>query len=219
MTIRKGEPWGEPAVCPTDLRVVSTDRDLRDWVVWHRERGQPIRAVGVAGGDLARTCGGGLDTHPTCRQGHGRRDAGHDRRPDAMSDTTWGVAHVVARRQWLRGDVVMVMNAQFFGPYDVAPRSHPNDGKLDVVRVDPAMGVRERWQARQRARTGTHLPNRHLLTRSAVDAEFDFDQSMVVWIDGVRWGTTRHLQRDCRARRVRRLRLNFVGDALWPPPG
>ncbi len=87
----------------------------------------------------------------------------------------------------------MVMNAQFLGPYDVAPRSHPNDGKLDVVRVDPAMGRRERWQARQRARTGTHLPHRHLSARSVADADFDFDDSMVVWIDGVRCGTARHL--------------------------
>ena len=37
MTIRKGEAWGEPAVCPSDLRVVSTDRELRDWVIWHRD--------------------------------------------------------------------------------------------------------------------------------------------------------------------------------------
>ena len=52
---------------------------------------------------------------------------------------TWGVAHVVVRRQWWRGEIVMAMNAQFYGRYDVAPRGHPNDGKVDVVRVDPSM--------------------------------------------------------------------------------
>jgi hypothetical protein len=190
MTIRRGEPWGEPAVCPADLRVVSTDRDLRDWVVWHRMREQMIREVGVAGGDLARTCGGGGGTHP----------ADSKVTLDAMRVTldddqpTWGVAHVVARRQWLRNEVVMVMNAQFYGQFDVAPRSHPNDGKLDVVRVDPAMGMRERLQARQRARRGTHLPHRRLSSQSLADLDVSFERPMVVWIDGVRVGSATRLR-------------------------
>ena len=49
MTIRRGEPWGDAAVCPTDLKVVASDSDLREWVVWHRSRGQSIADVGVAG--------------------------------------------------------------------------------------------------------------------------------------------------------------------------
>ncbi len=76
MTIRKGEPWGEPAVCPTDLRIVSTDRDLREWVVWHRQRDQPIRALGVAGGDLATNMRRRRGRPSECRQGDRRRDAG-----------------------------------------------------------------------------------------------------------------------------------------------
>lgn len=190
MTIRKGEPWGEPAVCPPDLRVVTTDRELRDWVIWHRTRGQPIRDLGVAGGDLARTCGGAAHAHPSAAKVT----------VDAMritlddGDPTWGVAHVVARRLWLRGDLVMVMNAQFYGPYDVVPRSHPNDGKIEVVRVDPAMGWRERLQARQRARSGTHLPHRHLSSQSRAEIDLTFDRPLVVWIDGVRHGTGRRLR-------------------------
>ncbi|MEP7113814.1 MAG: hypothetical protein ABI862_11145 [Ilumatobacteraceae bacterium] len=198
MTIRKGEAWGEPAVCPTDLRVVPTDRDLRDWVIWHRTRGEPIRDVGVAGGDLARTCGGATGPHPSSARV----------KIDAMrvtldeSEPTWGVANVVARRQWLRGEVVMVMNAQFYGQYDVAPRSHPNDGKVDVVRISQDMGWRERLQARQRARTGVHLPHRDLSSQSVADLDLHFAKSMVVWIDGVRWGA------------VRRLRVTVEADAF-----
>jgi YegS C-terminal NAD kinase beta sandwich-like domain len=190
MTARKGEPWGTPAVCPTDLRVVSTDRDLRDWVIRHRSRGEPIRDLGVAGGDLARTCGGATVAHP----------ASAKVTVDAMrvsldgGDPTWGVAHVVARRRWLGDEVVMVMNAQFYGAYDIAPRGHPNDGKVDVLRVDPQMGWRDRLQARQRARTGTHLPHGHLSMRSVPEIELDFDAAMVVWIDGVRCGAARRVQ-------------------------
>lgn len=191
MTIRKGEPWGETAPRPADLVVVTTDRDLREWVIRHRTRNEAIREVGVGGGDLARTCGGGTD--------HGSESATKVT-VDAMritiddAEPTWGVAHVVARREWLRGEVVFVMNAQFYGSYDVAPRSHPNDGKLDVLRVSGAMGLRERLQARQRARTGTHLPHRHLSTQRVHDIDVQFDRSMVTWIDGVRCGSAHRLR-------------------------
>jgi hypothetical protein len=190
MTIRKGEPWGEPAVRPTDIRVVATDRDARDWVIWHRIRGQPIRDLGIVGGDLARTCGGGTGEHPTATRV--TVDAIRVLIDDA--EPTWGVAHVIARRQWLHDDVAMVMNAQFYGAYDIAPRSHPNDGKLDVLRVARTMGWRERLQARQRARTGTHLPHRDLSLQSVTEVDLHFDRSMVVWIDGVRCGTASRLR-------------------------
>jgi hypothetical protein len=191
MTIRKGEPWGEPAECPSDVKVVSTDRDLRDWVIWHRARDQPIGPIGVSGGDMARTCGGGAG-------GTSRLSVKVE--VDAMRITlddgapTWGVAHVVVRRDWWRSDVVMVMNAQYYGPYDVAPRSHPNDGKFDVVRIDAAMPLRERLQARQRARTGTHLPHPHIGSRSLADVDLVFERPMVVWIDGVRCGAATRVQ-------------------------
>lgn len=190
MTIRKGEPWGEVAVCPSDLRVVSTDRDLRDWIVWHRLRGQPIRDLGVAGGDLARTCGGATDHHPSSAKVP----------LDAMRVTlddgppTWGVAHVIARRGWLRDQVTMVMNAQFYGSYDIAPRSHPNDGRLDLLRVEAAMGWRERLQAKHRAHNGSHVPHRHLSLRSVTDVDLHFARPMVVWVDGTRCGAARHLR-------------------------
>ncbi len=198
MTIRRGEPWGEAAVCPTDLRVVATDRDLREWVVWHRARGQSIRDVGVSGGDLARTCGGATGDNPSSAKV--TLDAMRVTIDDA--GPTWGVAHVVARRGWLGDEVVMVMNSQFFGSYDVAPRGHPNDGKVDVMRVDSAMGWRERLHARQRARTGTHVPHPLLSTQSGADVDLLFDRPMVVWIDGVRCGT------------ARRVRVNVEPDAF-----
>ena len=190
MTIRKGEAWGEPAVCPSTLRIVPTDRDLRDWVIWHRTRGVPIADVGISGGDLARTCGGATDAHPSAAK------VTIDVMRVVLDDNepTWGVAHVVARRRWIGDDIVMVMNAQFYGAYDVAPRSHPNDGKLDVLRVDAAMSPRQRMQARSRARTGTHVPHGHLSLRSETECDVSLVRPMVIWIDGVRCGTARRLR-------------------------
>jgi hypothetical protein len=55
------------------------------------------------------------------------------------------------------------------------------------------MRPRERFQARQRARTGSHLPHRHLTMRSMGDCDLHFERPMVIWIDGVRQGTARQL--------------------------
>ncbi len=189
MTIRKGHVWGQPAVCPDNLRVVPTDRDLRDWVIWHRSRGLDVAPVGVSGGDLARTAGGGSTPHPSSAMV--TLDVMRVTVDDAQP--TWGVAHVVARRSWLGGELVFVMNAQFLGAYDLASRSHPNDGKLDALHVDASMSRRGRLQARQRARTGTHLPHPAMTMRSAAEFSFEFGTPLVMWIDGVRVGTARRL--------------------------
>lgn len=184
MTIRRGEQWGEPAICPPEVPVVAGDRELRQWVLSARRRGEPVPEVGVSGGDLARTCGGGVGARPCAAKVT----------VDLMritldgNEATWGVAHTFAHRGWWRGDVVMIMNAEYYGVYDVVPRSHPNDGKLDVVRADAAMNVRQRWQARRRAITGSHLPHRHLAVQSVTDFDVRFSKPMIVWVDGERCG-------------------------------
>ena len=50
-------------------------------------------------------------------------------------------AHVLVRSSWSRGGwwhgpVIAVMNAQFLGDWDVAPRGHPNDGRVEVVEAN-----------------------------------------------------------------------------------
>ena len=40
------------------------------------------------------------------------------------------------------------MNAQFLGAWDVAPRSHPGDGLLDVLEAE--VGLDERLKIRER---------------------------------------------------------------------
>lgn len=181
MPIRRGEAWGEQVPIPPDLVVATTDAQVGDAVL----RGRP---VGLAGGDLARTVGGGTAgqfTGSTCTKV--RLDLVH---VTVEGQTTCSVAHVVARRSWWRGQVVLAMNAQFLGPYDVAPRGHPNDGRLDLVDVDATMGWRARDAARRRARTGTHLPHPLLHTRGVAEATLTFPRAVRIWIDGVRWTTS-----------------------------
>ncbi len=168
---------------------------------------QPIRDLGVAGGDLARTL-------RRRRPPPSRRSAKVTVDVDAVDArrrrTNWVVAHVVVRRSWWRGEIVMAMNAQFFGQYDVAPRGHPNDGKRRRRRASTRRcGCANGCRLVDELRTGTHLPHPASRRRSRfATSTWRSITPMVVWLDGVRCGSARRIRVDVRARRLHRLRLS-----------
>ena len=187
MPIRKGEPWGSAVPLPADLPTFDNERAAGRWLRSLSDRSDPI-AFGLRGGDLARTMGGG----------------GRDRfagdvvcapvdlvRVELDGVQHEALSHVVLRRQWWRGRVVLVMNAQYLCALDVAPRSHPNDGRVDVLDIAPEMTLRARLQARRRSRTGTHVPHPHIKVASVSACEFVFNRRATCWVDGVRVGTAR----------------------------
>ena len=199
MTIRKGESWGNVTTPPAGLRIVADDLALHEWINQHRAGGQEIRDVGLGGGDLARTAGrtaGRFDGGGTA----GRFDGDVLAAPfDVVRVTAdggrvvWSGSHIVARRSWWRGEVLFAMTAQFWHGRDIAPRSHPNDGKVDVLVVAAGMSVRTRLAARGRSRTGTHLPHPQLMFTQPTDTTITFQRPLVVWVDGRRWGTASQL--------------------------
>jgi hypothetical protein len=156
MTISKGELWGEPGSLPRHGVVVRSDREARDIVTAARRAGEPIPPLGLLGGDLCKTLGG-------------TGDEARLRSSEAMTLPVdlgsvlvdgrlhWFVAHLVAKRSWWVGRVVVAMNAQYIGGWDVAPKSHPNDGRLDVLDGDLPLG--QRILARRRLTHGTHVPH------------------------------------------------------------
>ena len=75
----------------------------------------------------------------------------------------------------------------------MAPRAHPNDGVLDVIEVAATMPTRERWKARRRLPTGTHVPHPDITTRRVRHAAFAFERPLGLWVDGVARGTVRSL--------------------------
>ncbi len=85
------------------------------------------------------------------------------------------------------------MNAEFIGGYDVAPRGHPNDGRVETFVVAESMTVRQRWELRRRLRNATHLPHPHITTRSVRSATYDFDVRLRVFADGVDVGSARSI--------------------------
>ncbi|OWY62933.1 hypothetical protein B7486_55775, partial [cyanobacterium TDX16] len=111
MTVRKGEPWGALGPLPDRGVLVHDDAEARAVVEAARRAGEDPPPLGLLGGDLCRTLGG-------------RGDAARLRSPEATRATVdlgsvsfdgeqhWFVAHLVARRSWWRGQVVVAMNAQ-----------------------------------------------------------------------------------------------------------
>ena len=102
-----------------------------------------------------------------------------------------GIVALELDEEQLDERVVAVMNAQFLGNWDVAPRSHPADGRLEVL--DAQLSLSERMQARRRLPTGTHLPHPAIATRSVRAWQTDLDPGTEVWLDGVALGRARHL--------------------------
>ncbi len=190
MTIRKGEEWGSPGPLPDDGVVVRSDAEARAVVTAARRTSAPLPTLGLLGGDLARTCGATGD-EARLRDAQARTfpvDLG-----EVLVDGSlhFFVAHLIARRSWLRGRIVAAMNAQFLGSWDVAPRSHPNDGRLVLLDADLSLG--DRFKARSRLPTGTHLPHPGISERRVKAVQLDLAPGTKVWLDGECVGPARAL--------------------------
>lgn len=190
MTVRKGEAWGGPGALPDDGVVVGSDLAARRVVTEARRASRPVPALGLLAGDLARTCGA------TGREDRLRSPEAQTLPVDLGEVLVDGalhffVAHLVARRSWWRGPVLAAMNAQFLGDWDVAPRSHPGDGRLDLLQADLPLG--DRWKARIRLRTGTHVPHPGISERRVKAVQLDLPPGTGVWLDGERIGDARAL--------------------------
>jgi hypothetical protein len=199
VTIRKGEPWGEPGPLPAGGRVVGSDAEAREVVTAARRASERVPPLGLLGGDLCHTLGGTGD------EARLHSDTAVQVPVDLGSVLVdgrlhWFVAHLVVRRSWWRGRVVAVMNAQYLGKWDVAPRGHPNDGRLDVLDADLPFG--ERLQVRSRLPAGTHVPHPRIEERHVQALQVDLERPTPVYLDGQLVG------------RARRLSIRVEPDAL-----
>lgn len=181
MTIRKHGSWGRSAPLASDRPVVATDGALADALQEARSTGEVMPVFGLVGGDLCRTLGGPGDRERLC---------GVDARTfpidvgiaELDGEPHLFVAHLIARRSWWWGRVVAVMNAQFLGLWDLGPRSHPNDGLLDIS--DGDISLSDRIRARKRLPSGSHLPHPGITTTRRREATFTLTRPMDVWLDG-----------------------------------
>jgi len=190
MTIRKGEEWGRVGSVPSGCVPATDEAEL------HRllNAGPLPRAIGLLGGDLGRTVSASADRERLTEGSSAvlatidLAEVHHDHGRHRVA------AHAVLRRSWWWGPVLVIANAQFIGDWDVAPRSHPNDGWLDVTEVDRRMSVGQRLAARRRLPSGTHTPHPLISTSRLREGEWEFARAVPLWLDGVRVGSTRTLR-------------------------
>lgn len=195
MTIRKGEPWGRRVARPGSVRVAATDAELAALV------GVDGAPVLVVGGDLARSLGapgGGAVPgagEPVLKVPIDLLDVTLDgRRLQAVAHVVVGelpgrlIRRVLGGPLPPRGEVMFVANTDHVGGADLLPRAHPNDGRFDVLVVDPAMPWRARRAANRRAVSGTHLPHPQLSVSRAAAADWSLAARRHVAVDGVASG-------------------------------
>ena len=187
MTIEKGKPWGTPGPVPADAVTVRTDAEARAAVEEARRAGEAPPPLVLLGGDLCRTLGG----RGEIREGHTHHfpvDIGA-----ALVDGRlhWFVSHLVAMRSWWRGQVVMAMNAQWLGDWNVGHRAHPNDGLLDVY--DLRLSLPDRWQARRRLPSGGHVPHPGIKYQRSAAVQLDLARPLPLRLDGQEMGVARAL--------------------------
>lgn len=176
MAVRKGEPWGSPGELPDGAVVVRSDAEARTALEAARRDGRPYPVLGLVGGDLCRTLGGrgALATTARCDLGVALVDGA----------VRLFVAHLVVRGPSLwRGGAVAVLNAQYVGRWDVAPRAHPGDGRLDVVEVDESLPLGDRWKAWRRLPAGAHVPHPGIRTGQVAALQLDVGGRRVL-LDG-----------------------------------
>ncbi len=201
MTIKKGEDWGSRGELPEHAPIVSSDRELAGLFTINRN-GDTVNLAGpehvglspndlvtnVPGtptADLARTVSA-RGTPSELRQGE-RTQLPIDLTVVTVDDTDHVMAaSLVIRRPFWLGAVDAAMNASFLGDWNVAPSGHPNDGRLDVIRAD--LSASDRWKARSRLASGTHVPHPDIAIRRLKTHEFQPDSRATVRIDGVEMG-------------------------------
>lgn len=191
MTIRKGEDWGTRTMLLDGDPIVGSDHEFSSlFTVVDGAVSGPER-IGLVGGDLARTVGA---TAMPDELRHGERVG----LPiDLGIVSIDGVDRVMAsslliRRRWWRGEIDAAMNASFFGSWNVAPRGHPNDGRFDVIHADLSFG--DRWKARARLDTGSHVPHPDITMRRLKACEFTPVSGARIWLDGVCVGSASHVE-------------------------
>ena len=182
MSIRRGEQWGTSGRLPSNGVVVATDAAIGRLVEASRRDGADPAPVGLLGGDLCTTLGGRGDEARLGTDDAARVTVDVARVVLDDGAPQYFVAHLIARRRWWFGRTVAVMNAAWLGSWNVAPRAHPGDGRLDVI--DARLSFADRCKARRRLPLGTHLPHPSISVQRVRGIDLVFDKPTVIRLDG-----------------------------------
>ena len=98
------------------------------------------------------------------------------------------------RRRWSKRTIV-AMNGTHLGRADLGPRSHPNDGLLDVF--DGTVPLSQVRAAARRELMGNHVPHPGILERRTASYEVTSEREMPIVVDGRMIGAATHFELRC----------------------
>lgn len=179
MTIRKGEEWGRRETTPEKFVVAEDDKDAASQ--------PPHIPFGISRGNMYSSLGQPKIPLRNSECTIVPIDAlmctvsfvdGREEVSAAFSQVSIG--------SWWRGRCVVASNSGFLNGMNIAPRSHPNDGEMDIVSIANTMPLKQRFIARRKAKTGTHIPHPHITVHRATTATFHQEKPQErLSIDGV----------------------------------
>ena len=160
-----------------DVLIVDNDQTMA-----HTDR---THEIFLSGGDIARSLGnpvvpliGSACTEVTIDAMQCDITTGN-----SQSTRVIAASSIVVGNFW-KGRYLIVSNAGWLGDSNVAPRAHPNDGKVEMLTIASHMSLRQRFLARRKMHTGTHLPHPDLSSSQRATHTIDRQNGELLMIDG-----------------------------------
>jgi hypothetical protein len=167
VTIEKGSPWGEAGSPPEGAAHFSSVAQLASVLNGGPHGSHHISEAANTGAPpeyvlQSRAFSTLLGRRPRTASGYVRipidvLDVEYETRSEAKSRVV--IDSLVIGSGYLQGSLTVVTNTGYWLGRRIAPRAHPNDGRLDVLTVAPNMSRRHRLMALRRARWGLHVPH------------------------------------------------------------
>jgi len=191
MTIRKNEDWGSTVVRPENLVICETDAAASQLATDFYLQQKPMPAIAITRSSLSRTLGKEASNVNSQKMQATPFDLIEVTFVDAsmIEQIVLAMGYGLLRKSWWRGDIVAAMNTSFIGDWDCAPRSHPNDGKFDLLAVSSEMISTQRLIASRRLKLGTHLPHPQISVKQLTTFEADCSAKPNLYVDNRRFMT------------------------------
>ncbi len=189
MTISKHLEWGRDILKPEDLVICQDDAAASRLLTGLISESKQLPIIAIKSSKLARALG----TNGAQLESKSMRALPFDLIKIDFTNSSnekvmlIAIGYALLRNSWWRGEITAVLNTSFIGDWDCAPKSHPNDGKFDVVSVGSQMRPTQRLIASRRLRLGTHLPHPQISTHQATNLELSSSALPNLFVDGQRF--------------------------------
>ena len=194
MTIQKGQDWGRSVARPDKLHLVADDQEAGAYLNQHLSVAGPPLEIAILKSNISRTLGvsgANIQKSEMLRTEFDVVEATFELENSKVRERRYFLGHAFIRSKWFRGETVGVLNSSFVGRRDWAPRSHPNDGKFDVIEFDESISIRQRLTAYRLMRSGSHLPHPKIRHRQMTQYSAGCIESSTLYIESIRVGNVK----------------------------